>query len=113
MFQYTLILNSHHLQYIIHNITTSATFLQLKSGGTEASTQTHDSSSDTIELKLNQEAEMDSQQNEFSVSEITLRSVDERIKHATDPFVGRVEEQCALLANRSELKSSGNSEATK
>ena len=36
--------------------------------------------------------------NETSVLELTLRSVGERIKHATDPILRRMEELCALLA---------------
>ena len=50
---------------------------------------------------------MDSQENE-----ITLRSVDERIKQAIDPFLMRVEELFALSASRVDLESTGNSEAT-
>ena len=68
------------------NIFTNTTFQQLMTGETQAGTQTHDSSSDTTELKLRQEPEMDSQENEFSASQITLRSVDERIKQAISPI---------------------------
>ena len=55
---------------------------------------------------------MDSQENESSDSDLTLISVDEWIKQATDPILRRVEELCALLASRIELKSTGNSEAS-
>ena len=34
---------------------------------------------------------MDSQENEMSTDELTLRSVAERIKQATDPILSRVE----------------------
>ena len=78
----------------------------------EAGTQTLDSSSDTIDSRLRQEPEMNSQKNESSTSELTLTSVDERIKQATDPILRQVEELCALLASRTESESSGNSEAS-
>ena len=45
-------------------------------------------------------------------TELTLRSVGERIKQATDPILKRVEELCALLASRCEMESAGNSEAS-
>ena len=45
-------------------------------------------------------------------TELTLRSVDERIKQATVPIVKRVEELCALLASRTEKESAGNSKAS-
>ena len=44
-------------------------------------------------------------------TELTLRSVGERIKQATDPILKRVEELRALLASRREMESDGNSEA--
>ena len=40
-----------------------------------------------------------------------LRSVDEKIKQATNPIHRRVEE-CALLASRTEMESAGNNEAS-
>ena len=55
---------------------------------------------------------MGSQENEFSTSELTLRSVDERIKQATDPVLRQVEELFFLLTNRTELESAGNSETS-
>ena len=78
----------------------------------EASTKTLDSSSDTIDLGLRQETEKDPQKNEIWTSEITLRSVDERIKQAIDPVLRRVGELCVLLASRIVLESTGNSAAT-
>ena len=51
----------------------------------EASNQTHDSSSETIVLRFRQEPEMDSPGTETSVDDLTLKSVDELIKQATDP----------------------------
>ena len=44
--------------------------------------------------------------------ELTLRSVDERIKQVTDPILRRVEELCALLASWTEVESAGNSKAS-
>ena len=82
------------------------------SNETEASFQTLDRSADTIDSKLRKEPEMDIQENEPSASELTLRSVDEWIKQATDPILRRVEEICVLLVSRTELKSTGNSEAS-
>ena len=61
-------------------------------------TQTLDNFSETIELRLRQETEMEPTLNETSSDELTSRSVDERIKQATDPILRRVEELCVLLA---------------
>ena len=55
---------------------------------------------------------MDSQEIELRTSEITLRSVDERIKQATDPILRRLEDFYALLADRIEMESAGNKEAS-
>ena len=82
------------------------------SNETEAGTQRYNISSDSIEFGLRQETKMDSQENDFSSREITLRSVDDRIKQATDPFLRRVEELCALMKNWTELESSGNRRGT-
>ena len=79
---------------------------------TETGTQTLDSSSDAITLKIGREAEMDTQGIEASADDLTLRSVDERIKQATDPSLRRVEELCVLLAGRTEMESVGISEAS-
>ena len=57
---------------------------------TETSTQTFDGSSETIELRLRQETEMKPNLDETSTDELTSRSVDERIKQATDPILRRV-----------------------
>ena len=66
---------------------------------TEIGTQTLDRSSETIEPKLRQETEMEPTLDELFTDELTLRSVGERIKQATDPILRRVEELCALLAS--------------
>ena len=79
---------------------------------TEIGTQTLDSSSETIELRFRQEPYMDIPVTETSADELTLRSVDERIKRAIDPIVRRVEELCALSAGRNEMESSENSETS-
>ena len=42
---------------------------------------------------------------ETPADELTMRSVDERIKQGTDPILRRVEELCALLASRTEMES--------
>ena len=93
-----------------HNFTNNDTFpiTKLLSTETGASTETHDSSSDTTDFRLRQEPETHSQENDFSASEITLKSVGERIKQATDPVLRRVEELCALLASWTELESPEN-----
>ena len=54
---------------------------------------------------------MDTRETGTSADELTLRSVDERIKQAIDPILRRVEELCALLAGWTETESAGNSEA--
>ena len=79
---------------------------------TKTGTQTFESSSETIELRSIQETEIEPAFGETSVTELTLRSIDERIKQAADPILKRVEELCALLASRTEKESTGNSEAS-
>ena len=74
--------------------------------------QTFDSSSETIEVRSSQETEMEPAFGETPDTELTLRSVDERIRQATDPMLKRVEELCALLASRTGMESAGNSEAS-
>ena len=79
---------------------------------TETGTQTLDSSSETIELNLRQEMKIEPTLDGTSTDELTLRSVDERIKQATDTILRRVEDLCGFLASRSEMESAGNSEAS-
>ena len=79
---------------------------------TETGMHTLDSSSATIELRLRQETEREPTTDETSTDELTLRSVDERIKQATDPILRRVKKLCAFLASRNETESAGNSEAS-
>ena len=76
---------------------------------TETGTQIFDSSSETIKLRLRQKTEMEPTLSETPDVELILRSVDERIKQATDPILPRVEELCALLAGRTQMESAGNS----
>ena len=78
---------------------------------TETGTQTFDSSSESIELRLRQGTGMEPAVDETLAGELTLRSVDERITQATDPILGRVE-LCALLASRTEMESAGTSQAS-
>ena len=59
-------------------------------------TQAFDSSSDTIDLRLGQEPEMDTQRIETSPDELTFRLVHERIKQVTNPILKRVEEIWAV-----------------
>ena len=79
---------------------------------TETATQTLVSSSENIELRLRQETEREPTTDETSTDYLILRSLDERIKQATDPILRRVEELCALLASLNETKSAGSSEAS-
>ena len=75
-------------------------------------TQTLNSSSETVELGLGQEPEMNTQEIDTSADQSTLvRLVDERIKQATDPIL-RLEELCALLVSQTEMESTGNSEVS-
>ena len=55
---------------------------------------------------------MKAQKNQCSASEMTFKSVDERIKQATDPVLRGVEELCALLESWTELESTENNETT-
>ena len=77
---------------------------------TGVGSQTIDSSSDRIDLRLKKEREIDAQENEPSASELTPRLVDERIKQAIDPIFRRIEDFCALLVVQTELESAGNSD---
>ena len=65
-----------------------------------------------MDLRFTQKPEMDTPVSETSAVEVTLKSVDEQNKQATEPVLRRVEEICALLARRTELESTGNSEAS-
>ena len=78
----------------------------------EIGTQTLGSSSETIELRFRKETEMDTTVYETPADELTLRSVNERIKQATDLILRRVVELCALLESRTEMESAGNSEVS-
>ena len=82
------------------------------SEATETGTQTSDSSSETIELRSIQETEMVPAFSETPDTELTTRSIDGKIKQATDPLLKTVEELCALLASRAEMESADNSEAS-
>ena len=88
------------------------TFPYLIGEETEIGTQTRDSSSAAIELRFTQEPEMDTPVTETSADELSIRSVDERNKQATDPILRWVEELCAFLASRTKIESVGNSEAS-
>ena len=79
----------------------------------QTGTQTLDSSSGTIKLRLRQETEIEFTLDETPTDELTLKSVDEWMKQATDPILRRVEDLCALLVSRSEMESDSNSEASK
>ena len=80
---------------------------------TEIGTQILGSSfSETMELKFRQEPEMETPATETSSYELILRSVDQRIKQATDPFLRRIKDLYALLAGRTEMESAENSEAS-
>ena len=55
---------------------------------------------------------MDSQAIETTTDQLTLRSIDEGIKQATDPIRRRVEEKYALLVGQPELETAGKSGAS-
>ena len=78
----------------------------------EFGTETLDSFSETIELRFRQKPELDTPLTELSADELTLGSVDERIKQATGPILRRLEDICVLLVGRTEVESAGNSEAS-
>ena len=61
---------------------------------------------------MRQESENEPAVDETPTDELTLRSADEKLKQATDPIPERVEELYALLASRTEMESTGNSEAS-
>ena len=62
----------------------------------EIRTQTLDSSSRTIELRFGEEPEMDAPVTETSADQLTLRSVEERLKQGNKPIFRQVGELCAL-----------------
>ena len=55
---------------------------------------------------------MDSQVNESFACEVIHQSVNEQIELEFEPIVRQVDRLCALLANRTDLKTTGNNEAT-
>ena len=55
---------------------------------------------------------MEPTKDKTSIEELILRSVDERIKLATDPMLKRVEELRALLMSWTEMEAAGNSEVS-
>ena len=73
----------------------------------ETSTQTFDSSSETNELTSSPETERQPAFGETPDTELTLRSVNNKIQQSTDPTLKRVEQVCALLASRTEMESAG------
>ena len=75
---------------------------------TEIGSDTLDSSSETIELRIRQELEIDTSGTETSPEELTLRLVDKRRKQATDPIFRQEEEFCARLAGPTEMESTDN-----
>ena len=54
---------------------------------TETGTQVFDSSSETIELRSSHKTAMEPAFSETTDTELTLTSVDERIKQAADPIL--------------------------
>ena len=70
------------------------------------------SASETIELKHGRAQNIDSQVNDLSAGEVTHQSVNEQNKLANERIIRQIERLCALLADRTELKTSGTSEAT-
>ena len=82
------------------------------SSGIENSTQTHDSTTETIDLRHRKEPEMDSPDNEFFTNEITHSSLSEQIKQAAGSILWQIEELYSLLASHKELETTENSEAT-
>ena len=79
---------------------------------------TLDNSSETFEIGLTQQPEMDTQVTEASVEELTLEPHQtsikriKRIKQATYLIFRQVEDLWALLVGRTEMQSAGNSEAS-
>ena len=71
---------------------------------TEIGSQTLDSSSEAIELAFRQEPKLETPGNETSGDELTLRSVDDRIKRATSPIIRGVDEIYFLLAGLTDME---------
>ena len=70
--------------------------------------KTFDSSSGTIDLRLNERTEMDSQVTKTSADQLAFRSIDESVNQAADPIFRRVEDLYPLLASQTELETTGN-----
>ena len=96
----------------IHYSNINETSPWLKSDETELDTQTLGISTETMELRLRQRPEMDTPENETSANELTPRSIDERIKQATEPIFKRVEDLCDLVAFQTKGESTGHSEVS-
>ena len=80
--------------------------------GTKNSSKTLDSSSSSIELRIEQVQEIDAQGNDFTACEVTHQSVDAQIRLETELILRQVEQLCALSAEQNELNTTGNNEAT-
>ena len=82
------------------------------SNGVENSSQTHGCSTGSMELNISQTTDMDHQKPDFASSVVTHQSVIAQIKLATDLILRQVEKLCALLVEKSEQRSTEDSEAT-
>ena len=78
----------------------------------ENSAQTHASSTDSIEVRHNQEQEMDMPENEFSFSEVTHQSVSAQIRLATELILRQFEKLGAFLAKGNKSDTTVSTEAT-
>ena len=79
---------------------------------TDVGTQTLDSSSETIELRLRQEMEMEPTLDETHTDVLTMMSVYEKTKQATEPTLTIAEKMCAILLSWPEVESASTGEAS-
>ena len=82
------------------------------SNGVENSSQTQGCSTESMELNFSQITDMDHQKLDFASSVVIHQSVTAQIMLATYLILKQVEKLCALLAEKSEQSSTGDSEAT-
>ena len=76
--------------------------------GVTNSSQTQDSSNESTELNIDETITMDHRESEIICSEASHQSVSEQIRLSDDPILEQVDRQCAILADRHQLNSTGN-----
>ena len=77
--------------------------------GADSSTQSRNSSRDSIKIGFGQVEEMEAQENDLSASKVTHQYKNAQTKLVIEPIFKQVKKLCTLLAEENELGTSGNS----